>query len=83
VRLSNGGGRTRPAGGQTHPKHNRARSRTFTCCESARGLAPAIRPARPAALAVAWSESPGPGPRAHDLRLVLAPGPSVSHLRPD
>ena len=46
-------------------------------------LAPAIRGARPAAPAVAWSESPGPGPRARDLRMVLATGLSVPHLRPD
>ena len=48
-----------------------------------RPAAPPAPGSRPAATAVAWSESSGPGSRTRELRLVLAAGPSVPHLRTD
>ena len=72
-----------PGCSQARPSSRPARGSGGSVVRVSGPVAPAVRGARPAAPAVAWSESPGPGPRARELRLVLATGPSVPHLRPD
>ena len=87
--LRDRGDRTRPAGETNDPKHNLTWSHTLTWRVSPRPARPPAAPdpsarrQRPAAPAKAWSESSGPGPRDRKLRLVLAAGLSVPHLRPD
>jgi hypothetical protein len=70
--------RARPTASETQL----GQSGTYTLGVPGCSPAQAVLGARPAAPAEAWSESPGPGPRARVLRLVLAAGPSVPHLRP-
>ncbi len=76
-------------GATDSPEVTRIQTQTYRRCESARARPTASSPGsarpgtRPAAPAVAWSESSGPGSRIRVLRLVLAAGPSVPHLRTD